>query len=243
MTGETEKTKGFLPRMNRFVRNVLFGGLLSICASGTASANQLQVFVTVGQIQAAAASAFSAQCSGALGVDCGVWAVAFMSGTTASGSATSGVGSVSPDSTGTDKWISSTVLGYNGFKIGGTASGNTGEEFITSSTHTVGNTYTGNVGSTNLVGVAPLNASTQIGFVLTFAANIAANTSVDIAFQFLASRLNGTTGAELEKQIAGSATITGLTLVELPEPSSIILQLSGLGLMGLAASWRRLRKR
>jgi len=237
--------------------NTLLGTALALCAASTASANTLLVFITPGQILSLAGSGiYGANCNSGM-TNCGVYAIGFVgaSGGTAAQtvSITNGAASISPDNTGTDKWVNYNILpssgagacdtaaGCSAFEVGGTASGNTQEKFITNNANTVGRNYTSNVGDTLLTGVAPMNATTDsrgIGFLLTFATNVAAGTTTNVTFELLASKLSISTGAQGTKGMAAQGTISGLTLVALPEPSSWSMLGGGIFAVGFAA-WRR----
>lgn len=240
--------------------NTLLGTALALCAASTASANTLLVFITPGQILALAGSGiYGTNCNAGM-TNCGVFAIGFVgaSGGTAAQtvSITNGTASISPDNTGTDKWVNynilpnsgagacDTALGCSAFEVGGTASGNTEEKFITNNVNTVGRAYTSNVGDTLLTGVAPMNATTDsrgIGFLLTFATNVAAGTTTNVTFELLATTLRtdpGNEGVQGTKGKGAQGTINGLTLVALPEPSSWSMLAGGILAVG-AAAWRR----
>lgn len=237
--------------------NTLLGTALALCAASTASANQLLVFVTPGQILSLAGSGiYGSNCNSGM-TSCGVYAVGFVGaagGTAAQTvSITNGTATISPDDAGTDKWIRTNILpnsgagacntaaGCSAFAVGGTASGNTQEKFITNNVNTVGKNYTSNVGDTLLTGVAAMTTTTDprgIGFLLTFATNVAAGTTTNVTFELLASKLSISTGAQGTKGMAAQGTINGLTLVALPEPSSWSMLGGGILAVGFAA-WRR----
>lgn len=248
--------------MKNLLRNALLGSTLVLCATGTASANQLLVFVTAGQIQSAVSgSTFSGNCSAGL-TDCGVYGVGFISAT-GGATATSGAANSSPVPTGSAKWIGASISGYNGYEAGGstaTYGSNTQEQFITANTHTVGpascpsaatpGCYTAHLPSVTVAmpGLAAMNSSTQIGFLLTFASEVASGTTINMSLQLLAAQLlpsgADNLGPALQgtKGMAGNVTVSGLTLVALPEPASIALGLSGLGAIAVMG-WRRRRQK
>lgn len=251
--------------MKRFFNITILTSVLALCAAGTASANQLLVFVTPAQIQSLAGiqgGAFGTNCNTGL-TNCGVFAVGFVGATTTglttneTISVSSGYAAISPDSVGTDKWVTTNILpssgagacnsaaGCSAFEVGGTGNGNAGEAFITGNQFTVGKSYNANIGDTTLTGVSPLNATTDtrgMGFLLTFANNIAAGTTVNVTFELLAAKLGTSSGTQGVKNLAGQATLSGLTLVATPEPASMSMLFGGLLAIG-GAAWRRRKQK
>lgn len=239
--------------MKSFFKHALLTAGLALGVTGSASANQMFVFVTVSQLQSAFTSSVfgnniatgNPYCASNL-TNCGIYGVGFVSASGLSPTTVSTSSTITSDvvDTGSDKWVSTTYNGYKMWEAGGTAAGNTQEQLISQVNPTTGINYTTNTGGNSLTGIAAMNATTagsaQIGFLLDFATNIAAGTTTNLTLQLLGVTLNTTTGAEGTKALAGQLTISNVTLVPTPEPSSIGLAIAGLA--GIAMGARRRRK-
>jgi hypothetical protein len=227
--------------MENLFTKALVASVLMCCASSAASANQLLAFVTVQQILDNFGNSFGANCNSGL-TNCAVYGVGFRD-TNTGPVATSGAGYQSPVPGGGAAWVPALVAdNRNGFEAGGTANGNTGVSLITNNTHTgdAGQFYVANLGGNSLAGLGALSATTQIGFLLDFATDIAAGTTTTLRLRLLATQLDINSGAEIGlKSVTGLATISGVTLMPTPEPASLFLALSGFGLIGLAVRRRR----
>lgn len=144
------RLKGIISMKNIF-KNMMLGSALVLCAAGTASANQLLVFITSAQIINAVgaangfalgggvtvglATSFGANCSAGL-TDCGVYGMGASTALAGSNTATV-TGFSSPVPSGNAQWTTATFAStYHGYETAG--SGTTPqEEFITANTHTV----------------------------------------------------------------------------------------------------------
>lgn len=239
--------------MKNIFKKMMLGSALVLCAAGTASANQLLVYLTAGQIVSAVTGSTFSGCAAGL-TDCGVFAIGGISASDGGHTAlsVSAYTGGSPIPTGTAAWINTTVASlYSGYEIGSSGNGVTQETFITANAHTSGNNcpsspptacnYTGNVSSSVNAGTALMNATTQIGFLVDFGSTqISSATTATLSLQLLATEFTSTSnGAQFVKSVTGApVSISSTNTVALPEPSSIALMLSGVGAIGYG-SWRR----
>ncbi len=143
--------------MGNIFNKMMLGSALVLCAAGTASANQLLVYVTSQQIiQAigattgtgiaggasvgATTTSFGGACSAGL-TDCGVYAIGASTAalTLTPATTTSSVaGYSSPVPTGNAAWTAVMLSGgYSGYEVAGGAGATAQEEFITANTHVV----------------------------------------------------------------------------------------------------------
>jgi hypothetical protein len=214
---------------------------LLLVSAGVASANQMLIFVSVGDILNAASTRFT-NCNAGM-TDCGVYAVGFFGSTGGTAGLTLGSSGgtryLSPAPSGSALWAPATVAGTSGFEAGGTSNGATNEQLMTNNTATAGNFYNANLGLNSLQGLGAFSASTQIGFLLDFGASIAAGTT-NVSLRLFATGLDPTTGAQdTLKNQADVVTISGVALQPVPEPATTGLVCAGLILCGLAARRRR----
>jgi hypothetical protein len=216
--------------MKSVFRNTVLLSALLLVATERASANQLLVFVTVQDILTGASAALS-NCNAGM-TDCGIYGVGFAgaAGGSAAATASAGYGYLSPVPSGQAVWSAFSLNNlYPGFEAGGSSNGATREQLMTYNTATAVNTYNANLGLNPLQGLAAMNTSTQIGFIVDFGSSqIAAGTTTNLTLRVLATGLNTTTGAQSTSKNQGDfITINGVALSPVPEPSTIALLLSG----------------